>query len=222
MQSSRSVLSCVYALLAAIILPTSVRASVVFSQPGTSYFAETNLLNFTAPDEALINSLTDGIEIVSFSSVTSSMRASTVGDDWFTWGSPPNTETSTPRVLWSGQDDNFDPVTTVTFLLSVPVSIFGFEAEPSDFGTHTMAATFFMGGTVEQTISLDVSGNSGAMLFAAEADPGVYFDSVTLTSDIDWAAGQFRYGVPEPQSFVTMLAGLGILCVVSKQKRRTP
>jgi len=79
---------------------------------------------------------------------------------------------------------------------------------------HTLVATFFMGSTVEQTISLDVSGNAGAVLFAAQADPGTFFDSVTLTSDVDWAAGQFRYQldtVPEPRSYALLLAGMAML-----------
>ena len=189
-------------------------ATPTLSIPDATYVNETNLITFADPDEALIPSITDGILTVAFSSVTSLMRASTVGDDWGSWGSPPNTESSTPRVLWSGLDDNFNPVTAVTFQLSAPVKILGFEAEPGPTDVRTLVATFFMGSTVEQTISLDVSGNAGAVLFAAQADPGTFFDSVTLTSDVDWAAGQFRYQldtVPEPRSYALLLAGMAML-----------
>ena len=45
------------------------------------------------------------------------------------------------------------------------------EAEPNDFGTHTMTAVFFAGlngtGPVVASITQPVTGNSGARLFAA-------------------------------------------------------
>jgi hypothetical protein len=193
-------------------------AGTIFSVPAPEYIAATTVVSFADPDEALIGSISDGTETILFSSVTSLMRASTVGDDWGTWGSPPNTESSMPRVLWSGQDDNFDSVTTVTFLLSAPVSIFGFEAEPGLFDTYTMVATFYMGGTLEQTISRDVIGNAGALLFAAQAPAGQFFDSVTFTSDVDWAAGQFRYALaPEPEAVAMILVGLSVLVALSRK-----
>ena len=223
MRHSVSVPRLFLGLLVLMVVPACSHADTIIPLPSPSYIAETSLLSFAAPDEALISSITNGSETVSFVSVTSLMRASTVGDDWSTWGSPPNTESSTPRVLWSGQDDNFNPVTTLSFVLSAPVSIFGFEAEPGLLDTHTMLATFYMGATVEQTISLDVSGNGGARLFAAQADPGTFFDSVTLTSDIDWAAGEFRYApaqVPEPGTFAMAIA-MAILLTITRKLRGT-
>ena len=139
-------------------------------------------------------------------------------------GSPPNTESSTPRVLWSGLDDNFNPVTTVTFTLSKPVSIYGFEAEPGPTDTHTLTATFYMGAQLEATLSEGVSGTAGALLFAESAAPGVSFDSVTLTSDADWAVGQLRYApalstaTPEPASWCPSHGGGLILLLVLSRK----
>jgi hypothetical protein len=77
-----------------------------------------------------------------------------------------------------------------------------------------MTADFLMAGQLEQTISLDVSGNAGARLFAAQASPGRYFDSVTLSADVDWAAGQFRYapaGQAAPEPGPCELLPVGIL-----------
>jgi hypothetical protein len=76
-----------------------------------------------------------------------------------------------------------------------------------------MTASFFMAGQLEQAISLDVNGSAGALLFATVAPPGTSFDSVTVTSDTDWAAGQFRYApllqtVPEPRPRSLVDAGL--------------
>jgi hypothetical protein len=196
---------------ATFLITAVLHGGTIISLPDAAYTSGTNLVSFTDPDESMIGSIGDGNLTISFSSVTDLMRASTVGDDWSTWGAPPNTESSTPRVLWSGLDDNFNPITTVTFLLSAPVAVFGFEAEPDALDVENMVATFYMGATVEQTISLDVNGNGGALLFAAAANPGTYFDSVTLTSDVDFAAGQFRYAMPEPATYVSMLAGLAAI-----------
>jgi hypothetical protein len=197
------------------LLPVPSRASIIFS-PTPSYVNGTNLVTFADPDESMLNSISDGHLTIGFSSP---MRASTVGDDWASWGSPPNTESSTPRVLWSGQDANFDPITAVTFTLSQPVTIFGFEAEPGPTDIHTLTATFFMAGQLEQTIVLDVSGNGGALLFAAAATNGTSFDSVTLTSDADFAVGQVRYATPEPASWGLIAAGLLFMFAISRKHK---
>ena len=76
-------------------------------------------------------------------------------------------------------------------------------------------------GIAQDVVSLDVGGNGGARLFAVQASPGVFFDSVTLASDADWAAGQFRYAtaaVPEPQSLLSLAAGLAALLILSRKK----
>jgi hypothetical protein len=177
-------------------------------------------VTFADPDESMLDFISDGLLTIAFSSP---MRASTVGDDWASWGSPPNTESSTPRVLWSSLDANFNPVTTVTFSFSAPLSLFGFEAEPGPTDIHTLTATFFMAGQLEQTISRDVNGAAGALLFAATADPGTSFDSVTLASDADWAACQFRYvpltrtAAPEPRPVGLVPACLALLFAITRK-----
>lgn len=207
------------AILLAWLIPPASRADTI-SLPTSAYVNGTQLVTFADPDEAMISSISDGFLTIGFSTP---MRASTVGDDWSSWGAPPNTESSTPRVLWSGLDDNFNPITMEAFSLSQPVSIFGFEAQPDPTDVHTMTANFFMGGQLEQTLSLDASGNAGALLFAAIAPPGTFFDSVTLTSDVDWAAGQFRYApfvhtVPEPRTWGLLFAATAILLAASRKR----
>lgn len=198
----------------------SAQGATVFLQPDAGYLAATIGVNFNDVDESLLTSITDGVQTINFSSP---MRASTVGANWASWGAPPNTESATPRVLWSGLDDNFDPVTTVLLSLSVPAAIFGFELEPGPTEVHAVAARFFMAGALQQEITLNVDGNGGALLFAAGADPGARFDSVVITSDADWAAGQFRYAeatttIPEPDSGALLLIGLVLFL---RSSRRT-
>ena len=69
----------------------------------------------------------------------------------------------------------------------------------------------------------DVSGNAGALLFAAIAPPGTSFDSVTLTSDVDWAAGQFRYApaaqaLPEPRTWELLCVGAAALLAAGRKR----
>lgn len=199
----------------------SASASTFFINPTTQYLAKTQVLSFNELDEALLHSISTGGLNIGFSTL---MRASTVGNNWATWGVPPNTESPTPRVLWTGLDDNFNPVTSMTFTFSTPVSIFGFEAEPGPTDSHPITANFFMNGVLESTLSQVVSGNADARLFAALANPGKSFDKVVVTSDADWAAGQFRFApafvVPLPPASGLFLAGLVALALLSNNLRR--
>jgi hypothetical protein len=208
-------------VLIAWLVPESASASTVFINPTPQYLAKTQVVGFSDPDEALLNSISTGGLKIGFSTP---MRASTVRDNWATWGTPPKTESPSPKVLWTGLDDNFNPVTSMTFRFSTPVSIFGFEAEPGPTDSHPMTANFFMNGVLESTISQSVSGNADARLFAALADPGKSFDKVVVTSDADWAAGQFRFApaflVPVPPASGLFLTGLVALALLSNNLRR--
>jgi hypothetical protein len=65
------------------------------------------------------------------------------------------------------------------------------------------------------TISRTVNGNGGALLFAGG---GTAFDSVKVSSDVDFAAAEFRYAdVPEPP---TLSVGIA-LCAVGLLRRKT-
>ena len=193
---------------------------MILSTPTANYVASTIPIAFADPDEALIDSISGGGLTIQFSSL---MRASTVGDNWASWGPPPDTESSTPRVLWSGLDDDFLPVTAMTFLLSGPVSAFGFEAEPGPTEFHTLTASFFSKGVLQASISRPVNGDAGARLFATSARPGDLFDSITVRSDTDWAACQFRFApaatIAEPPSLSVFLIGLAALIAILITRR---
>jgi hypothetical protein len=212
--------SAIAAMLAILLAPVTASATAILSAPTANYLASTLPVTFSDTDETLIGSASGGGLTIQFSSL---MRASTVGDNWASWGSPPDTESATPRVLWSGLDDDFLPVTAITFLLSSAVSVFGFEAEPGPTDFHTLTASFSSKGVLQQSISQTVNGNAGARLFAVSARPGELIDSITVTSDADWAAGQFRFAAPtaiaEPSSLSMVLIGLGALLAIFRNRR---
>ena len=70
----------------------------IIPRPDASYLAITNLIEISAPDFASVASITDGSQVITFSTP---MEVRTVPTSWSTWGFPPNTESATPRVLWT-------------------------------------------------------------------------------------------------------------------------
>ena len=82
-----------------------------------------------------------------------------VPDSWGTWNDPPFSEDSAPEVLYS----NLFSSLAINF--SSPVFAFGFEAQPGLSATELLSAYFSRAGA-ERSVSRDVSGNAGALLFA--------------------------------------------------------
>src|SRR5262249_7349253 len=94
-----------------------------------SYTGTTTNLQASIPANGTsINTLSDGIETLTFSS---QVTAGTVPLNFATWGSPPNTESSTPRVLTSLSGAG---ATSLGIILSHPANQFGFELEPNAGG----------------------------------------------------------------------------------------
>ena len=175
--------------------------------PTLSYTGSTTLIPITAPDTTPLTSLTDGTETITLSTAFS---AETVPDlDWATWGSPPNTESSTPRIL-----ANFTPVTSVTLTLSLPASTFGFEIEPDQVGSFLVNVNFYNGSTLLGTVSRNISGNAGALLTAASATARITSVVITIPAGADgFGMAQFRYAtaIPVPTLSTAALGALGLL-----------
>ena len=119
------------------------------AQPDVAYQSSTNKIAIPGPDFTPLTSITDGTETVSFSQTLQTFQTVT-GD----WGSPPNTESSTPNELFQ---TGGSPSTTLT--LSTPASEFGVEAEwvplPGDVTTtFTLTATFYEGANIRRHRSL--------------------------------------------------------------------
>jgi len=159
----------------------------VISQPTAAYTSGTTLMTIPGANFSTTSSLTDGIETLTFSN-TVDVRT-VPGGGWATWGSPPNTEGNTPKVLAITTG-----LTSFTITLGVPQNTFGFELEPNS-GTQVITATYFNGGTVLGTITQTIVGTAGALLSAASA--GSPITSVILTVPAGasgFAMARFRYG----------------------------
>lgn len=194
----------------------SAAASAVFvpvAQPDATYLSATSRLDFLEPDFDVVPSLTDGVQTVTFDL---DLVALTVPDTWGTWGSPPDTELATPRVLWTNGD------TALQMDLSLPALLFGFEAQPNVGDLFDITADFFSAGNLVGSITLSVDGNAGARLFAAaNTDP---FDQIVLSSQADFAIANVRYAtqvIPEPGSAALVLSAMlsGGLIVALRRRR---
>jgi hypothetical protein len=173
---------------------------VAIPQPDATYIGRTTLLPVSALDFDTVSSLSSGGLKVSFDTP---LVALTTPSTWGSWGSPPDVESSTPRVLWT------NGVTSLSMSLSDPIGLFGFEAQPNTQGVSSMLASFFFGATLIGEIPLDVDGNGGARLFAASSTD--FFDTVVLSSTDDFAIAQVRIAsVPEPGPLVHVI-GLGVV-----------
>ncbi len=206
------------ALAAAALTCSSVRADfITISQPTSAYTSSTTLLDFTDPDYTLISVLSGGGESLSYDNP---LDERTVPVSWGTWGAPPATEASTPRVGYT------DGLSTLTINLSQPASTFGLEIEPDAPGSEETTADFYSGSKLAGVIDLFPTGDSGALLFAASTstDPFTSVVITNLTGD-DFAIARQRFAlapasmVPEPSSFLMIgSALLGALALVRRRQ----
>jgi hypothetical protein len=114
---------------------------------------------------------------------------------WGTWNCPPTVESCTPNLLFALARD------TTTLDYSGPrIHRGGLELEPDLGQVETVQVSFFKGhngtGQLLGTITRNVNGDSGALLFAARMAPG--FSSIVITDGAgdDFAIGQLRVRNP--------------------------
>ncbi len=168
---------------------------------GTVYTAGTTNMKASFPkDGTYVNGISDGTETVSFSdTLEADTVPSTFSRDFPNWNSPPATESDTPRILEDYEDD-----TSLTLTLSKPATVFGFELEIADPGPFPVTATFMEGTTTVGSIPLTLSGQPGAMLFAASTNQA--FTSVAISYPDDrsgFAIAQVRYALTPSLTGVT-------------------
>jgi hypothetical protein len=180
-----------------VVFTSAAQAGFVpISQPNASYVASTTLLPITADDFDLVSSLSAGGLTATFDT---DLVALTTPGTWSSWGSPPNVESSTPRVLWT------NGLTSLTVTFNQPVVTFGLEAQPNTSVVSSILASFYQGASLIGEIPLDVDGNAGARLFAAASTTP--FDKIVFSSTDDFAIAQIRASVPEPSSLVMLALG---------------
>ena len=190
-------------LLAVAVGGSTARADfIAISQPTAAYTSSTTNIPITDPDNTNITSLSDGTMTLSFSS---QVQTRTVPNSWSTWGSPPFTESNTPRLLTTCIGSACGNSLTIT--LSQPASIFGFEIEPAAFGFHVIGYAFYSGSSLVAGGAVNLNGNAGARLIAGQTST-TPFTKVVITANSDsngFAIAQLRYRplegtqpVPEP------------------------
>jgi hypothetical protein len=163
------------------------------STPTTAYTGSTTLIPITAANGTLLTSLTDGTQTIALSTAFSAQTVPSAV--WAGWGSPPNTESSTPRILaYTGQMANITPITSLTLTPSLPCTTFGFEIEPDVWDFFTVSANFYSGSILIGTVSRSINGNAGALLMAASSNAPITSVVITISEDANgFAMAQFRY-----------------------------
>lgn len=214
----RKLLSLCAVMLVVWALPA--RAFTPISSPDAAYLAGTTYIDPSAiSDYTNVSSITDGVLTVSFS--TAMNKRTAPGVSWSTWSVAPDSQRGPGDTLPVFSSEG---ALTVTFTLSQPVSIFGFEAQPNPFGEYAMTAQFYdASGNLLGTISRNVDANGGARLYAAQSSTPI--SSVVFSSNVDWAAGAFRYALPTggpviPEPTTMALFGAGLLGFLPLRRRR--
>lgn len=188
------------------------------SQPDAAYLGGTTLIPLSDPDFTTVSVLRSNALTVS---IATAAEVRSVSASYPPWGTPPDTESATPRVLRTPTQ-----VFSNTFSFSTSLVTFGLEVQPEGSGFFPVTASFFQDTgttfTLVGTITRDVRGDKGALLFAASSS--VPFNVVGVTVDSRssaFAVAQLRYSViPEPGSFFLLSCGLTSLIVVLATRRK--
>lgn len=215
--------------LLALLASASVTARADFNpiaQPDAAYTSSTVLVDITG-----IPNGTSGITQVSqaFPGVLSpqiltfdqQMTKVTVPVGWGTWGSPPETESSIPPVLYQ------TAANALQIQLSVPSTTFGFELQPVNIDSanpYEFQALFYEGPTLIGSVTRYLTGNADARLFAGFTTDEA-FTSV-LINNVDGRAGGFALAqlrftpVPEPASVAMIAQAIVAVGFYGWRKRR--
>jgi hypothetical protein len=213
-----------YILLSLIAMAGTLCAPVradfnAISQPSVGYTSATTLMNIGVfSNGTTLNAVTDGFQTMSFS--TTMTKAEVPSGGWGSWGSPPDTESSNPAVLFQTTTN------TLTIQLAVPSTVFGFELEGTNLTINPFQVSFFQGATLVGTITRSVNGSSGALLFAGSTTNQPFTRAVILNTDglsNGFALAQLRYSVaavPEPASIAMMAQAIGAVAFLGWRRSR--
>jgi len=118
---------------------------------------------------------------------TPTLEKRSVPGSWATWGSPPDTESATPNILYT--------VGATSIKVTLPDRgarrAAGMEVEPNPFAEHTFTAVFAKkSGEEICTATVVANGEAGAKLLAAKVRRA---KTITVSSDTDFSIAQVRY-----------------------------
>jgi hypothetical protein len=165
------------------------------SSPTTEYLANTTLIPVTGSNLSSVPTLTGGGRTIGFS------PAMTVFTAWSVWGAPPDTESTTPRVVASAPNQSAETLT-----ISPPAATVGFEIEPSNFCAptpsctsgpatpFTFTVTFLNGTTTLGTVTRSIFYNAARLIAFSSATPITTVQISVPTAAGGFALAQFRFG----------------------------
>jgi hypothetical protein len=193
----RKHLSMAVVAAATLLMASTAQAAIIWFSPLDPTAAPpTTLGQYTMtaagddlrPNGGVVSDATIAEGVVGFST---SLTHSEVGSGWATWSHG-----------YTG--DVYFSTTSLTLDLPDGVGAFYFYAEPNPFAPFTITAV--VGGS---TLSQVVDGFAGAKIFAVYTDDFAAIDSISVSSSIDFAVGEFGSApVPEPSTLLLMGAGL--------------
>ncbi|OPX85335.1 MAG: hypothetical protein A4E53_03553 [Pelotomaculum sp. PtaB.Bin104] len=170
--------------------------------PTSSYTSSTTKINISGiSNGSNRNSITDGTQTVTFSSSMEKRTAPSI--HWLLWPSPPISETNNPPILIKRLTN------TITWTLSKPASIFGFELQKANPLELTYSVEFYTGDTLVGTIKRDLPDN--APLFAAETQTTPFTKVVIKIGyngpSLGFAVAQIRYKEAPPVDLAVTKSG---------------
>ena len=215
-----SILTCtLFATALVFALPAYADTFITFSQPAAPY--TTSTIDYGGGNGLGVFEGSDTLTTLGPFTFDAAMDELTVSATWGSWNTPPAVESGTPNVLYAVSDND------LTIAVSGSPTIVGFEVEPDDDVLEPISAAFYDGANLIDTISLNVNGDGGALLFALEdTTVGGSISSVVVTDDTipdgGIALAQLRANagtppVPEPGTF--SLLGLGMLGLAKRAYR---